>query len=87
MLSGNKLKVKPFLDNQLDGFFSTIYPNQPNLLGISIVKLLKRDKSTLIVEGVDVLDSTPLLEIKPYVPDFDIRSDVKTGWYENHSYE
>jgi len=81
MSSGYKLKVKPFLDNQLHGLFSTRYPNRPNPLGISIVKLLQRDAPTLIVEGVDVIDSTPLLDIKPYVPDFDIRSDVKTGWY------
>lgn len=78
---GHQLKVKPFLDNQYRGLFATRYPSRPNQIGISIVRLLKRTRNILEVEGIDVLDQTPLLDIKPYVPDFDIRTDASTGWY------
>lgn len=83
--SGYELKVKPFLDNKLRGLFATRYPCRPNPIGLSIVRLLKREHTMLKIEGVDVLDGTPLLDIKPYVPDFDIRTDVRTGWYETRS--
>lgn len=83
--SGFSLQVKPFLDNQERGLFATRYPNRPNPIGISIVRLLKCEGGRLSVEGVDVLDNTPLLDIKPYVPDFDLRTDVRTGWYERRS--
>jgi tRNA-Thr(GGU) m(6)t(6)A37 methyltransferase TsaA len=80
--SGFELHVKPFLDNQLRGLFATRHPCRPNPVGMSIVRLLSCQKNMLEIEGVDVLDETPLLDIKPYVPDFDIRSGVRTGWYE-----
>jgi tRNA (adenine37-N6)-methyltransferase len=75
------LRVKPFLDDQLRGLFATRYPCRPNPIGLSIVRLLAHHENTLDIEGVDVLDGTPLLDIKPYVPEFDVRSNVKTGWY------
>ena len=84
---GFTLRVKPFLDDQEHGLFATRYPARPNPIGLSIVRLLARQENILEIEGVDVLDGTPLLDIKPYVPDFDIRSDVKTGWYEQRSEE
>lgn len=83
--SGYVLQVKPFLDDREHGLFSTRYPCRPNPLGISIVKLLSRQENSLTIEGVDVLDGTPLLDIKPYVPDFDLRTDVRAGWYETRS--
>jgi len=83
--SGYALQVKPFLDNQEHGIFATRYPYRPNPIGLSIVKLLFRNENTLTVEGIDTLDGTPLLDIKPYVPDFDLRTDVRTGWYETRS--
>jgi tRNA (adenine37-N6)-methyltransferase len=83
--SGYKLQVKPFLDDQEHGIFATRYPYRPNPIGISIVKLLSRKENTLTVEGIDTLDGTPLLDIKPYVPDFDLRTDVRVGWYETRS--
>jgi tRNA-Thr(GGU) m(6)t(6)A37 methyltransferase TsaA len=83
--SGYELRVKPFLDSQLRGLFATRHPCRPNPLGLSIVRLLRRQINVLRIEGVDVLDNTPLLDIKPYVPDFDVRSDVRTGWYEFRS--
>jgi tRNA-Thr(GGU) m(6)t(6)A37 methyltransferase TsaA len=82
---GYSLQVKPFLDDQEHGLFTTRYPRRPNPLGISIVRLVSRRENALTVEGIDVLDGTPLLDIKPYVPDFDHRADVRVGWYETRS--
>jgi tRNA (adenine37-N6)-methyltransferase len=83
---GYKLQVKPFLDDREHGIFATRYPYRPNQIGISTVRLLSRQENQLTISGVDVLDLTPLLDIKPYVPDFDIRTeDVRTGWYETRS--
>lgn len=83
--SGYALRVKPFLDDQLHGLFTTRHPNRPNPIGLSTVKLLARRDNILEVAGVDMLDGTPLLDIKPYVPDFDIRTEVRTGWYASRS--
>ncbi len=80
--SGYTLKVKPFLDDQLHGLFATRYPYRPNPIGLSIVKLVARNDSILEVEGVDVLEGTPLLDIKPYLPEFDQRDSVRVGWFE-----
>ena len=82
---GYTLQVKPFLDDQEHGVFATRHPCRPNPLGISVVKLLSRKENSLTVEGIDTLDGTPLLDIKPYIPDFDLRTDVRTGWYETRS--
>lgn len=84
--SGYALHVKPFLDDQEHGIFATRYPRRPNPIGLSTVRLLSRQNNALTIEGVDVLDGTPLLDIKPYVPDFDVRiEDVHIGWYETRS--
>jgi tRNA-Thr(GGU) m(6)t(6)A37 methyltransferase TsaA len=84
---GYTLKVQPFLDDELHGLFATRHPCRPNPIGLSVVRLLARQDNILDIEGVDVLDGTPLLDIKPYVPDFDVRTDVKTGWYARRSKE
>jgi tRNA-Thr(GGU) m(6)t(6)A37 methyltransferase TsaA len=76
------LQVTPFLDDQLRGLFSTRYPSRPNPIGISTVRFVSRDSNGFEVEGIDVLDGTPLLDIKPYMPEFDIRENVSAGWYE-----
>jgi tRNA-Thr(GGU) m(6)t(6)A37 methyltransferase TsaA len=81
------LRVKPFLDDQLHGVFATRYPCRPNRIGMSIVRLLGHHENRLDIEGVDVLDNTPLLDIKPYVPEFDVRDNVKVGWYTGRSSE
>lgn len=83
--SGYALRVRPFLDDREHGIFATRYPQRPNPLGLSIVHLISRQENKLTVEGVDVLDGTPLLDIKPYVPDFDLRTEVRTGWYATRS--
>lgn len=84
---GYSLRVQPFLDHRTHGIFATRYPYRPNPLGLSIVRLLKRDGALLEIEGVDVLDKTPLVDIKPYVPDFDQHLGARTGWYETRSKE
>ena len=76
------LSVTPFLDDQLHGVFSTRAPNRPNPIGISVVRLIRMDERTLHVEDVDILDGTPLLDIKPYVPEFDAVDAEKTGWLQ-----
>jgi tRNA-Thr(GGU) m(6)t(6)A37 methyltransferase TsaA len=85
--SGYTLHVKPFLDDQEHGLFATRYPYRPNPIGMSTVRLLSRKDNILTIEGVDVLDGTPLLDIKPYLPDFDQRTNVRAGWYETRSKE
>ncbi len=79
------LLVQPFLDDELHGIFATRHPERPNRIGFSIVKLLGRNGNILEFEGVDMLDGTPLLDIKPYVPEFDQRMDTRTGWYEHRT--
>jgi len=81
------LRVKPFLDDEWRGLFATRYPSRPNPLGLSVVHLLERHDNILEIEGVDVLDGTPLLDIKPYMPEFDVRTSVHTGWYAHRSRE
>jgi tRNA-Thr(GGU) m(6)t(6)A37 methyltransferase TsaA len=79
---GYSLKVKPYLDDNLRGLFATRAPRRPNQIGLSVVKLLKRKGNILFIEGIDVLDGTPLLDIKPYVPDFHPKGEVNVGWLE-----
>lgn len=80
--SGNcKLHIVPFLDTRPHGVFSTRAPNRPNPIGISILSLLKREHTCLSVSGVDMLDGTPLLDIKPYLPECDAFSCERTGWF------
>jgi tRNA (adenine37-N6)-methyltransferase len=83
---GYSLRVQPFLDDRAHGVFATRYPNRPNPLGLSVVQLLKRTDNTLHIFGVDVLDGTPLLDIKPYVPNFDVSpGEIRIGWYKTRS--
>jgi tRNA-Thr(GGU) m(6)t(6)A37 methyltransferase TsaA len=76
------LTVTPFMDSQPRGIFSTRAPKRPNPIGISVVKLLRVEETVLHIENVDILDGTPLLDIKPYVPQFDQYPAESTGWLE-----
>ena len=78
---GYAMSVKPFLDDQEHGIFATRYPCRPNPIGLSLVRLLRVDGNRLEIEGIDMLDGVPLLDIKPYVPDFDVRENAQIGWY------
>ena len=80
----SSLKVKPFMDDQTHGVFSTRAPNRPNPIGISVVQLVKIEGNILQVKDLDIVDGTPLLDIKPYVPEFDIRDVKKKGWLEKN---
>jgi tRNA-Thr(GGU) m(6)t(6)A37 methyltransferase TsaA len=84
---GYELKVKPFLDEVSHGVFSTRAPARPNPIGHSIVKLIRIADCTLDIEEVDIIDGTPLLDIKPYVPEFDLRSADRTGWLSGKAEE
>ena len=77
---GPQLIVTPFLDDRPRGVFATRAPVRPNPIGLSIVKLLSVQQNVLQVENVDMLDATPLLDIKPYVPQFDHCDAPRTGW-------
>lgn len=79
-----KLVGKPFLEDREHGIFAIRSPHRPNHLGFSIVKLKKVKGSIIIFSEVDILDGTPLLDIKPYVTHFDSRKNVKNGWIERH---
>ncbi len=79
---GYNLKVKPFMDQTKKGLFATRAPKRPNQLGISVVKLVDINGNILTVEGIDCLDGTPLLDIKPYVPEFNNAKNTKIGWLE-----
>ncbi len=75
-----RLTVQPFLDDAPHGIFATRHPARPNPIGLSVVELLRREEAILHVAGLDVLDGTPLLDIKPYVPQFDHFEVTRTGW-------
>ena len=77
---GHSLTVKPFLDDIPRGVFSTRAPKRPNAIGFSVVRLAKIEGATLYIEDVDIVDSTPLLDIKPYVPAFDAKEAERIGW-------
>ena len=77
------LKTTPFLDKEPRGVFSTRAPQRPNPIGISVVKLISVKGNILEIENTDILDGTPILDIKPYIPDFDIHQVEKTGWIAN----
>jgi tRNA-Thr(GGU) m(6)t(6)A37 methyltransferase TsaA len=78
------LQVKPYLDEQTRGLFATRAPSRPNPIGISIVKLIRIVGSKLYIQNLDIIDDTPLLDIKPYVPEFDCPQEYKIGWLEKH---
>jgi tRNA-Thr(GGU) m(6)t(6)A37 methyltransferase TsaA len=82
---GYSLHVLPFLDRTPRGVFSTRVPRRPNGIGLSVVRLRGIRGCLLDIEDVDVLDGTPLLDIKPFVPQFDNREVQKAGWFENRA--
>ena len=75
------LRVTPFLDTQTRGVFATRAPKRPNAIGLSVVRLIGVVGNELTVENIDVLDGTPLLDIKPYIPDVDVHQAERIGWF------
>jgi tRNA-Thr(GGU) m(6)t(6)A37 methyltransferase TsaA len=84
-VKGYDLLVKPFMENEFHGIFATRAPARPNPIGLSTVRLLRIDDNQLYVENLDVLDGTPLLDIKPFLRQFDKRENAISGWLENKS--
>ena len=78
------LRVKPYMDSVERGVFATRSPARTNAIGISVVRLLGVERNVLRVENVDIVDGTPLLDIKPYVPQFDGAEDVRIGWLQDN---
>ena len=83
---GYLLEIVPFLDDRPKGVFATRAPKRPNPIGLSIVKLIKVEDNILHIEDVDIIDNTPLLDIKPYVSVFDAPDQAEMGWYSKAKY-
>ena len=77
-----EMHVVPFMDDQARGVFATRSPLRPNHIGISIVKLIRVKGNKVFVKGIDILDGTPLLDIKPYIEEFDVVKDCVSGWMQ-----
>ena len=82
---GFNLHVVPFMDSEMRGLFATRAPKRPNPIGLSVVQLDKIEDGVLHIQAVDILDGTPLLDIKPYVPEFDVHPADKIGWMEDNT--
>ncbi len=81
---GSPLLTKPYMDNEMHGVFAMRGPSRPNPIGISVVRLTRVEGNRLHIQDIDVVDGTPLLDIKPYVPEFDTRQVERIGWLENN---
>ena len=81
---GVSLTATPYLDNEEHGIFAIRGPSRPNPIGISTVRLIRIEKNILHIKDLDIIDGTPLLDIKPYVPEFDLHTEVKIGWLEKN---
>jgi tRNA-Thr(GGU) m(6)t(6)A37 methyltransferase TsaA len=79
---GSALIAKPYMDSEAHGVFAMRGPSRPNPIGISVVRLVRVEGNMLHVRDMDIVDETPLLDIKPYVPEFDIRQVARIGWLE-----
>ena len=82
LIKGYKLYVVPFMDNKPHGIFATRAPTRPNPIGISTVKLKRIENNLSYIEGVDMVDGTPVLDIKPFFTKYDNHLDAKSGWLE-----
>jgi tRNA-Thr(GGU) m(6)t(6)A37 methyltransferase TsaA len=78
--AGSKLSVTPFLDSQPRGLFATRAPCRPNPIGLSLVQLERIEDNRLSIAALDILNGTPLLDIKPYIPEFEPLQNVRVGW-------
>jgi len=74
------LEVIPFMDTRSRGVFSTRSPLRPSHIGMSLTQLVSVHDNIVTIRGIDVLDGTPLLDIKPYIPQFENLNEVQTGW-------
>ena len=84
-IKGYNLLVKPFLDTIKHGIFATRSPKRPNPIGLSVMRIKGVSETSVFLEGIDVLDQTPVIDIKPYVADFDHCDAERFGWFEGKS--
>jgi tRNA-Thr(GGU) m(6)t(6)A37 methyltransferase TsaA len=87
MASRTALSVTPFMDTTPRGVFATRSPLRPNHLGLSIVELVSIEDNIITIRGIDVLDGTPLLDIKPYIAAFDAVRQSRSGWMKGSAEE
>jgi tRNA-Thr(GGU) m(6)t(6)A37 methyltransferase TsaA len=78
------LKAKPFMDDTIHGIFAIRAPSRPTPIGLSVVRLVRVEGNKLFVQDVDVVNGTPLLDVKPYVPQFDSRDGASAGWLDQN---
>lgn len=78
------LEVEPYMDDNLHGLFATRAPARPNPIGLSVVRLIKVEKNKLYIKDIDIVDGTPLLDLKPFVPEFNSQDIMKIGWLEKN---
>ncbi|MDD3321982.1 MAG: tRNA (N6-threonylcarbamoyladenosine(37)-N6)-methyltransferase TrmO [Paludibacter sp.] len=83
-INGYELEVIPFMDTVSHGIFATRSPKRPNAIGTSTVKIISVEGDTIHIEQADMLDGSPLIDIKPFYPRYDNRMDVKIGWLEKN---
>jgi len=84
-IEGYDLMIKPFLDTKRHGVFATRSPKRPNPIGLSVMRLIRVNGVYVFLKGIDVLDKTPVIDIKPYVADFDRCDADRFGWFEGKS--
>lgn len=87
LAKSKSLLVTPFLDSEPHGVFATRSPGRPNPIGFSVVELEKIENNILFVKGVDILDGSQVLDIKPYIPQFDAFETTKKGWIERNAHK
>lgn len=78
------LTLIPYMDTKPHGLFATRAPCRPNPIGLSVVRLLRIEQQKLFIRDMDIIDGTPLLDLKPYVPEFDVKEVDKRGWLTNN---
>jgi tRNA (adenine37-N6)-methyltransferase len=84
-ITKSKLSVIPFMDVIPHGIFATRAPARPNAIGLSVLRLMQRENNLLIVDGIDILDATPILDLKPFFEKYDNRFNTKRGWLNNNN--
>lgn len=87
LAKSKSLIVTPFLDTKKHGIFATRSPGRPNTIGLSVVCLEKVEGNILHIRNVDILDGSPVLDIKPYLPQFDVFETTKNGWLEKNAHK
>ena len=78
------LEVKPYMDNKLHGLFATRAPTRPNPIGLSVVRLTKVERNNLYIKDVDIVDGTPLLDIKPFLSEFGKKDKIRKSWLKDN---